>query len=124
MHIVLAEREAEIMDVLWEYGPSTVSEVREKLVDELAYTTVLTTLRNLESKGYVAHEGDGRAHRYSALVERDAARSSALQDLAAKFFKGSTELLLTHAVAAEKLSDAQIRRIRDLLDTRPRRKKS
>ena len=86
MHIVLAQREAEIMEVLWEYGPSTVSEVREKLEDELAYTTVLTTLRNLESKEYVTHEGEGRAHRYFALVERDAARSSALQDLAAKLF--------------------------------------
>jgi BlaI family penicillinase repressor len=123
MHIILAKREAEVMEVLWERGRSTVSEVREKLKDALAYTTVLTTLRNLETKEYVGHEGEGRAHRYFARIARDAARRSALHDLAAKLFKGSTELLLTHMVADEKLSDAQVRRIRRILDARSGRNK-
>jgi BlaI family penicillinase repressor len=63
MQINLTDREAELMDVLWEHGPSTVAEVRAKLADELAYTTVLTMLRTLETKGYVRHEAEGRAHR-------------------------------------------------------------
>jgi len=116
--ITLTDREAEFMQVLWELGPSTVAEVREQLQDELAYTTVLTILRNLEGKGYVGPSKDGRAHRYAPLVARDAARRSALRDLSAKLFKGSTELLLTHLVSDQKLSDVQMKRIRVLLNQR------
>ena len=124
MHITLTDREAEFMEVLWEHGPSTVAEVREQLTDDLAYTTVLTIMRNLESKGYVGPSKDGRAHRYAPLVERDAARRSALSDLSAKLFKGSTELLLTHLVSDQKLSTGEIKRIRELLDQRTRKAKS
>jgi predicted transcriptional regulator len=116
MDIALTDREADLMDVLWEHGASTVSEVREYLKDELAYTTVLTILRTLEAKGYVDHVEEGRAHRYAPTVARDAARRSALSALASKFFKGSKELLLTHLVSDEKLTEAEIQRIRGLLD--------
>jgi BlaI family penicillinase repressor len=116
VRIVLAERESELMQVLWEYGPSTVTEVRGKLKDELAYTTVLTVLRKLEIKGYVSHQEDGRAHRYSARIARDAARRSALRDLARKLFKGSSELLLIHLVEEQGLTEEQAKRIRALLD--------
>jgi BlaI family penicillinase repressor len=115
MRVVLADREAEVMGALWEHGPSTVTEVQRYLRDPLAYTTVLTILRNLESKGYAGHAEEGRAHRYRALVARDAAQRSALKDLAAKFFKGSTELLLTHAVSEQKMSEAELRRLRQVI---------
>lgn len=123
MRIVLAEREAELMEVLWDRGPSTVTEVREKLQDELAYTTVLTILRKLEAKGYVGHEEEGRAHRYRASVGREAARRSALRDLSLKLFKGSTELLLTHLVSDQALSEDEIQRIRQMLRERARKAK-
>jgi predicted transcriptional regulator len=103
------------MQVLWERGPSVVSEVKEQLHDELAYTTVLTILRTLEQKGYVKHEEEGRVHRYFATVKEDAARKSALQHLTGKLFKGSAELLFTHLVSDRKLSADQIQRMRDVL---------
>jgi predicted transcriptional regulator len=121
MEITLADREAEIMEVLWDAGPSTVAEVKGRVPDELAYTTVLTILRNLEAKGYVTHDSDGKAHRYSPLIERDAARRSALQAMATKFFKGSTAMLLTHLVADEKLKDADVKRLRAMLSRRGRK---
>ena len=123
MEIILADREAELMEVLWDHGPSTVAEVKERVPDDLAYTTVLTILRTLETKGYVTHDSEGKAHRYSALIERDAARRSALQAMAEKFFKGSTAGLLTHLVADEKLKPADIRRLRTLLAQRGRKAK-
>jgi predicted transcriptional regulator len=123
VHIVLAVREAELMEVLWDQGPSTVTEVRDKLKDELAYTTVLTILRKLEAKGYVGHAEEGRAHRYRPLVARDAARRSALRDLSSKFFKGSTSLLMTHLVSDEALSGEEVRRIRRLLSEKSRKDK-
>lgn len=111
----LTDREADVMRVLWEHGPSVVNEVKARLADELAYTTVLTILRTLEQKGYVKHEEEGRVHRYSAAVKETAARKSALRHLTGKLFKGSAELLFTHLVADQKLSKEQIRRMRDLL---------
>ena len=113
--IYLTDREADVMRVLWDRGPSVVNEVKDELNDELAYTTVLTILRTLEQKGYVKHEEEGRVHRYSATVKETAARKSALQHLTGKLFKGSAELLFTHLVADQKLSKEQIQRMRDLL---------
>lgn len=115
MDILLTDREADVMRVLWEHGPSVVTEVKEHLADDLAYTTVLTILRTLEQKGYVKHEEEGRVHRYFAAVKEEAARKSALQHLTGKLFKGSAELLFTHLVSDRKLSRDQVQRMRDLL---------
>jgi predicted transcriptional regulator len=124
MQIVLTDREAEIMDVLWEHGASTVAEVRARLADKPAYTTVLTILRILETKGFITHAEEGRAHRYTAQVGREAARRTALQALSDKFFNGSSALLLTHLVSDHKLSPEDVRRIRALLDRRQSKGKS
>jgi BlaI family penicillinase repressor len=122
MELSLTDREASLMEVLWDSGPSTVAQVRAELTDKLAYTTVLTILRTLESKGYVTHAEEGRAHRYSALVARDAAQRSALAALKQKLFQGSTELLITSLVADKSLSRAEIERIQGLLDEQPTRR--
>lgn len=116
MEIVLYERELEVMQVLWERGPSTAREVREVLADDMAYNTVLTVLRRLEDKGYVGHEEEGRAHRYHALVEPQVVQESALERLTRRLFQDSPELLLTRLVSGRKLSRAQLRRLRDLVD--------
>ncbi|MDF3019723.1 MAG: hypothetical protein K0Q92_1026 [Steroidobacteraceae bacterium] len=121
--IYLTDREADVMQVLWEHGPSVVNEVKEKLADDLAYTTVLTILRTLEQKGYVKHEEEGRVHRYFATVKEDAARKSALQHLTGKLFKGSAELLFTHLVSDKKLSADQIQRMRELLASTGKKEK-
>jgi BlaI family transcriptional regulator, penicillinase repressor len=124
MRIILADRESDLMEVLWDHGPSTVAEVRKRLKVRLAYNTVLSMLRTLESKGYVGHEEEGRAHRYSARVAREAARHSALRQLSARLFKGSVELVLTSLISDQKLSDEQVQRIRELLDQRTAGRKS
>lgn len=116
MKISFTDREADIMHVLWERGPSVVSDVQKHLADKLAYTTVLTMLRTLEAKGYVGHEEQGRQHRYFAAVQRQAAQKSALKHLLGKFFKDSTELLFARLVSDRNLSAEEIRRMRKLLD--------
>lgn len=118
MDIRFTARELDIMSVLWERGPSTVSEVQDSLPDELAYTTVLTVLRVLEDKGHVTHTTEGRAHRYAPLVERQAAGKSALKRITDRLFAGSPELLLTRLVEDENVSDDELRRMRDLLQRR------
>jgi BlaI family penicillinase repressor len=116
MDIQFTDRELDVMGVLWEQGAATVAEVRGALRDDLAYTTVLTILRTLEEKGYVAHDEEGRAHRYRPLVEKTKAEKSAVSKLVRKLFKGSPEALLTQLVADRKLSAADLKRMRKLID--------
>lgn len=118
MGIRLSNRELDVMAVLWANGSGTVSEVREALSDPLAYTTVLTVLRTLEEKGFVRHEEEGKAHRYTPLVARERAGKSALSRLVDKLFEGSPELLLTQLVSDRRLSSQEIRRLRRILDER------
>jgi BlaI family penicillinase repressor len=112
----LTDREAEIMRVLWAHGASTVAEVREKLQDDLAYTTVMTFLRTMHAKGLVDYKQEGRAYRYSAKIQQQAARKSAVKHLMGKLFHGSADLLLTQLVTEHKLDDDQVARIRKILD--------
>ena len=63
MRISFTDRELDVMAVLWERGSATVAEVRERIPDELAYTTVLTVLRTLEEKGHVGHRGENWVQR-------------------------------------------------------------
>ena len=115
MKISFTDREADVMQVLWDDGPSVVSDVQKRLSVKLAYTTVLTVLRTLEAKGYVGHEEEGRQHRYFASVQRQAAQKSALNHLLSKLFKDSSELLFARLVSDQKLSPEQIRQMRRLL---------
>jgi predicted transcriptional regulator len=123
MNISLTDREADVMQVLWEHGPSIVNDVRGRLSDPLAYTTVLTVLRTLEAKGYVRHEEEGRGHRYFPTIQQQAAQKSALKHLIGKMFKGSSDILFTHLVSDQKLSSEQIRRMRKSLDLKSKKEK-
>jgi predicted transcriptional regulator len=118
MSTSFTDRELDVMAVLWERGPSTVAEVRERLGDPLAYTTVLTVLRTLEAKGSVGHVEEGRAHRYHPLVEREAAGRSAIRRLLGTVFGGSPEALLAHLVGERGIDAAELHRMRALLDER------
>jgi BlaI family penicillinase repressor len=118
---VLGDRELDIMGVLWDLGSGTVAEVRDRLPADLAYTTVLTILRNLEAKDLVTHTTEGKAHRYVPRVARTAARRSALTRLVDKLFHGSPEQLIAQLVEDEQLSPQDMRRIRALLSSQSKK---
>ena len=109
---VLGDRELDIMGALWELGSGTVTEVREHLPADLAYTTVLTILRNLEAKGFVRHTVEGKAHRYHPRVAQRTARRNALAHILEKMFHGSPEQLIAQLVDDAKLSAADLKRLR------------
>lgn len=115
----LTEGELRLMDVLWEKGAATVAEVAQALPKELnlAYNTVLTTMRILENKGYVKHRKpkEGRAFVYRAAVSRELASRSALRYLIHRFFGNSAEALVLNLLDDEKLSEQEVHRIRALL---------
>jgi predicted transcriptional regulator len=98
MDLVFTDRELDLMNVMWEHGPSTAAEVQGRLSDRLAYTTVLTVLRVLEAKGHVTHTVEGKAYRFHPTVSRQVAARSSIQYLKQKMFRGSSAMFLAHVV--------------------------
>ncbi len=118
MQVRLTDRELDVMTVLWDRGSGTVAEVRAALADDLAYTTVLTVLQTLREKGHVETTDEGKAHRYAPLIAREQVERSAVTRLVTSLFDGSPELLLTHLMTEQPLSEAELKRLRKLLDSR------
>jgi predicted transcriptional regulator len=106
------------MAVLWDRGSATVGEVKDQLVEDLAYTTILTVLRSLEAKGHVRHEKEGKAFRYFPLVEAEDAGDRTLKRLLDKVYQGSREMLVTRLLSDRSMSHDELLRIRRLLDER------
>lgn len=114
-HASLGERELDVMTLLWQIGSGTVTEVQKALDATLAYTTVLTILRNLEAKGFVRREDEGRAHRYFPKVKEKAAQQRAVRRLIDTLFRGSPGALLSQLVDDHDLSPDELRRIAERL---------
>jgi predicted transcriptional regulator len=114
----LTEAELRLMNVLWTRGASTVNDVLAALPEDppLAYSTVLTTLRILEEKGYIKHKKDGRAFLYVPRVPREQAQRSALRQLLSRFFENSAEQLVLNILKHEKLDAAELRRLRRMIE--------
>jgi predicted transcriptional regulator len=112
----LTQRELDIMSVLWDRGEATVTEVRDRIDPDLAYTSISSMIRTLEIKGYVSHRrGEGKTHVYFPSIEREAAGESALGRVLDKIYGGSPIKLLAHLVEQHRLSDKELARMRDLL---------
>lgn len=119
----LTPLELQIMQVLWEAGPSTVSEVQPKLAGELAYTTVQTMLNVLLRKNKVKRVQEGRAFRYQPVVSRERATGNALQDLVGRMFGGSSEALLMAMVDTRQISAEDLARLAEKLKAAERKGK-
>ena len=118
----LGERELDVMAVLWEIGSGTVTEVREHLDAPLAYTTVLTMLRNLEAKRFVRREEEGRAHRYFPRVQQQTAQRTALSRLVSQLFQGSPQALLAQLVDQHGVSPDELQQLATKLNAEARKK--
>ena len=117
--LILTDHELRLMAVLWTRGEATVADVVNTLPPPpLAYSTVLTTLRTLERKGYIAHQEEGRAYVYHPLVARDDAAKSAMQHLLDRFFANSPGDLAVALLDGARLSDADATKIKRLLERR------
>jgi predicted transcriptional regulator len=90
-HRNLSRRERQMMDILYQRGRATASEIQEALPDPPTYSAVRAKLRVLEEKGHVRHEEEALRYVYLPTVPRDAARRSALRHMVSTFFGGSVE---------------------------------
>jgi BlaI family transcriptional regulator, penicillinase repressor len=116
--ISFTPRELDVMSILWRAGSGTVTEVREALDEDLAYTSVLSALQTLEEKGFVRHESEGRAYRYHPTVAPENAGRSALARIREAVFQGSAELMFAQFVSDRKLKREELERMRRLLADR------
>jgi predicted transcriptional regulator len=113
----LTEAELRLMKILWERGESGVADLVAAMPDgeTLAYTSVLTTIRILENKGYVRHRQEGRAFLYTpCVVEQEAGRSE-VRHMMQRFFGNSRERLLLSLLGDDTIDPAELQRLKDLI---------
>ena len=116
--VTLTEAELRLMNLLWQRGSATIHQLVAALPKKqpLAYTSVLTTIRVLEKKGYVKHLKDGRAHLYLPLVGKREASRFEVRNLLSRFFRNSHEALVMNILQDESIDAIELQRLRDLLE--------
>ena len=115
--ITLTPAELRLMKVLWTRGESAVSDMVAATADDgaLAYTSVLTTIRVLEQKGYVEHRQEGRAFLYNACVAEQEASRSEVRHVLQRFFGNSRERLLLSLLGDDEITPNELRRLKDAI---------
>jgi BlaI family penicillinase repressor len=117
----LTEQELEIMKVVWERKTSTVRDVYETLRERkgVAYTTVMTMMNILESKGHLVKRPEGRAYVYEPVQARTEVISGMVQDFVDRVFDGAARPLVLSLLQERKLSREDLEEISRLIDETP-----
>lgn len=110
--------ELEILQILWERGPSTVRDVHQALNEKrpLGYTTVLKLMQIMTAKGTVQRNEQQRAHVYEAVQPAEKTKRDLALDVLQRVFDGSASELMMHALAGRKASREEIDEMRRLLN--------
>lgn len=119
--ITLTLAELRLMRILWDRGESTVAEMVNAIPEDeaLAYNSVLTTIRILETKGYVSHRQEGRAFLYSTSIGETEASRSEVRHVLQRFFGNSRERLLLSLLGDDEISPEELRRLKDAIAKSP-----
>lgn len=114
----LGETEMEVLHHVWELGEATVKDVRKRILEnrEVAYTTIMTVMKNLAEKGYLKFRKDGVTYVYSAAQEPESVRSNLIKNLVTKVFKGSPKELIQTLVKSEDLTEKDLTEIKSMID--------
>jgi predicted transcriptional regulator len=117
----MANAELAVMELLWRGERLTAREIRERLYPAAAkaqHGTVQRLLQRLEDKGFVGRDRRPAVHLFSAAISREAYASSQLESLADRLTGGSLAPVITHMVEHKKISRTEIKRLRQILNTR------
>ena len=114
----LSRRERQIMDILYQRGKSSASEVREGMANAPSYSAVRAMLRVLEEKGHVKHQEEGLKYVYAPVVARDKAKRSAVKHVMETFFNGSAEQIVAALldVSSTKLTRDELDRMAEMIE--------
>ena len=119
------EGELELLQVLWENGPSTVREMHEAISGDrnTGYTTTLKVLQKMTAKGLVRRDESSRSHLYMPVLEQQKTQQQLASDLMQKGFGGSSARLVLAALSAKRATPKELSEIRELLDEMERKAK-
>lgn len=114
----LSRRERQIMDILYQRGKASASEVRGAMPDAPSYSAVRAMLRVLEDKGHVKHQADGLKYVYVPVVARDKAKRSAVKHLVDTFFNDAPDQVVAALldVSARRLTGEELDRMAEMID--------
>ena len=114
----LSRRERQIMDILYQRGKASASEVREAMEAAPGYSAVRAMLRVLEEKGHVKHQAEGLKYVYVPTVARDKAKRSAVKHVMETFFNGSAEQIVAALldVASTRLTRGELDRMSEMIE--------
>lgn len=115
----LGETEMEVLNHVWALGQATVSDVRNRILEnrEIAYTTVMTVMKKLASKGFLRFDSEGGTYVYGAARPPEEVRMEILEGLLDSVFAGSRAALVQTLVRGEDMSDAERRELLALVET-------
>lgn len=117
-NLSLTPCEVEVMNVVWPHGAVTVQDVVDAIPRKLAYTTVMTTMRILEDKGFIARgEKRGRAFVYRALVSCESASRNTVRELAKRFYDGSVKSMVLSLIKTRQITAEDLAELRDAIDS-------
>jgi predicted transcriptional regulator len=110
--------EVEVMNVLWSQHAVTVQDVVDAIPRKLAYTTVMTTIKILEDKGFISRgEKRGRAYVYRPLVSYESASRSTVRETANRFFDGSVTSMMLNLIKTEQINADDLAELRNAIDS-------
>ncbi len=114
----LSRRERQIMEILYQRGKASASDVREAMADAPSYSGVRAMLRVLEEKGHVKHENEGLKYVFVPVVNRDKAKRSAVKHLVDTFFRDSPEQVVAALldVSSKRLTHEELDRMAEMID--------
>jgi len=112
-HNTLTPQELEIMKLVWQRGAATVRDVYEALLErrKIAYTTVMTMMKILETKGYLKKRRQDRAFLYRPAHPKNQIIGGMIREFVDRVFNGSAEPLLVHLVKSRRLSEKDLQKI-------------
>lgn len=115
----LTEAQRQIMEIVWQRGEVTVSEVRDALAErrrDLARNTVQTMIVRLENKGWLQHREEGQTHVYAANRPKTASLGARVAQMVDRLFAGSPEEMVTALIEYRGLSADEADQIRKMID--------
>ncbi|MDE0086375.1 MAG: BlaI/MecI/CopY family transcriptional regulator [Candidatus Poribacteria bacterium] len=104
------------MKVVWKLTRATVNDVLDNIDRKLAYTTVATTMKSLEKKGFLSHQVDGRTFVYQPLVKETEITHSMLNDLLERLFDNSAEKLVNTLLEVRQTTPSELNRLQKLIN--------
>lgn len=114
----LGETEMEVLNHVWDLGEATVKQVRKRILEdrEVAYTTIMTVMKNLADKGFLKYRKDGVTYVYSPAQKPESVRSNIITNLMKKAFKGSPKELVQALVNSDDLTSEDLDEIKSMID--------